>query len=548
MSSGARKARQPQRRKTTAEDVAAAARDREEAAQERAPRDPDLALQLAVAVAARAPAASSVHRQDLQKGIETFLGRPGTRLGEADRNAGPPAVEVRHDAERELAGAILQAVAAGPLPEAGALRSARSDLLAEIASASVPPRPRPDLGERMAKSFTQGEILALHDARRPLPDSLPPLGADARDDVALHLQAYAPLDDPAKRPEADPLPVMASMLARPEGRDAFAQLAGSFSLDQMAALRDPGAPVPEGLARLGTEGRARLAQAFRAGPVPERQDTAPDPRLADDVLVLSCAVSERVDAAAPVHRSTLPKDIEAVLRESRLARDVPEAEVEEIAFGIARKRAETDLRVATARNVGNSALYAINARFEGNPQFYMKEHIAAYKAAIAKGMRRLHREEPVPTEIELGVARAVVATHGTERHGLAQAMAEALERGTTAGADDIRKERQAVLGALREGAQPREGTREQAFLRRVYENFTASEVREICEGRGPHLARLPDDAARVRVRGGMLNLHREIGSPEPSPWRARHAAVARAFGARHEGPEHERYRGISAEM
>ena len=265
---------------------------------------------------------------------------------------------------------------------------------------------------------------------------------------------------------------------------------------------------PEGLARLGTEGRARLAQAFRAGPVPERQDTAPDPRLADDVLVLSCAVSERVDAAAPVHRSTLPKDIEAVLRESRLARDVPESEVEEIAFGIARKRAETDVRVATARDVGNSALYAINARFEGNPQFYMKEHIVAYKAAIAKGMRRLHREEPVPTEIELGVARAVVATHGTERHGLAQAMAEALERGTTAGADDIRKERQAVLGALREGAQPREGTREQAFLRRVYRELHRLGGPRDLRGQGP-----PPGAASRR-RGARARARRDA---EPAP-------------------------------
>ncbi len=219
------------------------------------------------------------------------------------------------------------------------------------------------------------------------------------------------------------------------GRAAFAQLAGAFSLDQVAALRDPGAKVPEGLDSLGIDGRARLAEAFRAGPAPERLDTAPDPRLADDVLVLSCAVSERVDAAAPVYRSTLPGDIEPVLRESSLARDVPEAEVEEIAFGIARKRAMTELRVATARKLDGNEYYAAKARFEGNPQFYMKQRIDAYKAAIAKGMRRLHREEPVPTRIELDVARAVVAMHGTERQDLAEAMAEALERGTTPGAD-----------------------------------------------------------------------------------------------------------------
>ena len=317
----------------------------------------------------------------------------------------------------------------------------------------------------------------------------------------------------------------------PSGRDR----AAPFPMATPTEERDP-----TQAAAMGTEVAAARER--------EPETTAPDPRLADDVLVLSCAVSERVDASAPVHRSTLPRDVETVLRDSMLARDVPEAEVEEIAFGIARKRAETDLRVATTRKVDSNEYNAAKARFEGNPQFYMKQHIDAYKAAIAKGMRRLHSEEPVPARIELDVARAVVAMHGTERQELAGAMAEALERGTTAAADDIRKERQAVLGALREGAAPRDEIQEGALLRRVYGNFTASEVREICEGRGPHLARLPDDAARVRVREGMLHLHRETGSADPFPWRARHAAVARAFGARQEGPEHGRYRGIGAEM
>ena len=87
---------------------------------------------------------------------------------------------------------------------------------------------------------------------------------------------------------------------------------------------------------------------------------------------------------------------------------------------------------------------------------------------------------------------------------------EAYKRGTTVGADDIRKERHALLGALGADTVPREEIPDAAFLRRVYENFTASEVRDICEGRGRHLAR--------------------------------------AFGARHEGPERERYRGLGAEM
>ncbi len=539
--------------KAAREEMAAAAvKEDREAGREHQARalagpDPDLALQLAMAVTARTPMASPVHRQDLQKGIAALLERSGTEGGAGNPAAALAEVEIRHESERELIAAVGEAVAAGPLPEPAALRSARSDILAELTSTGVSPEPQPDLGERLVKRFTQGEILAIHDARRPLPESLPRLDPDARGDVALHLQAFAPLDDPERRPEPDPLPVIASLLARPEARETFTELARSFSLDRLQALRDPEAEAPQGLAGLHRDGRKRIAEAFRTGPAPERQDTAPDPRLADDVLVLSCAVSERIDAAAPVHRSTLPKDVEAVLREASLARDVPEAEVAELAFGIARRRAETDLRVAVAREIGRNEISVVRARFEGNPKYYRREDREAYKAAVAKGMRRLHREEPLPTEIELRVARAVLATHGTDRHGLALAMADALERGTPDTADDVRKEREALLRELGQGPKTREAFREWALLRRVYGSFLAADVREMCEGRGPLLERLPDAAARARVAEEMRRLHRETRYPEPSPWRRQYEALARSCGAER-GHERERGRYLGAEI
>ena len=164
-------------------------------------------------------------------------------------------------------------------------------------------------------------------------------------------------------------------------------------------------------------------------------------------------------------------------------------------------------------------------------------------------MRRLHREEAVPTEIELRVARAVVATAGTDRHDLAQAMAEALERGTTTTADGIRKEREALLGELQDGPRAKETSREWALLRRIYGSFISADVRAMCEGRGPFLDRLPDDAARKRVQEAVLKLHREATYPEPSPWRGLHNAVARALGAeREQGREQGRDRGIGAEI
>ena len=511
-------------------------------AQERSGAEPELTLQLAMAVTARTPMAAPVHAQDLQMGIAALLDRAGAGGVDGNPVAGIGVADVRNEAERELVAAVREAAAAGPLPEAGALRSARADLLAELATSGHAPEPQPDLGERMTKCFTQGEILALHDLRLPLPPSLANVDRDTRRDVSRHLQIFAPLDDPAKRPEPEPLPVIGAMLARPEARGTFEELARSLSLEQLDALRDPERAVPEGLAGFGTDGRKRIAEAFRTGPVPARQDTAPDPHLADDVLVLSCAVSERVDAKAPLHRSTLPRDVEAVLRDSMLAHNVPEAEVDELAFGIARRRAETDVRVAAAREIGIGEIFEVRARFDGNPDYPAQADIDSYKATVAKGMRRLHHEEPLPTEIELRVARAVVATHGTKRHALALAMAEALERGTTLAADGIRKERQALVAELREGPKSRESFQDRSLLRRIYRSFTAAEVRELARGRGADLERLPDEADREQVVKAVQQLHGKSWRTEPSPWRERQRPHACSFGAEH-ACGRERYLG-----
>ena len=279
-----------------------------------------------------------------------------------------------------------------------------------------------------------------------------------------------------------------------------------------------------------------------------REAAERDRRQTDaDVLVLACAVSERVDADSPVHRGTLPDDIRAVLESSAQAGNVPEAEVREVADGIARRRAETDMRIETAREINAADMFVARARFGVPPDFSMRMNREAYEADVADGMRRLEREAPRPTGIEVRVARAVVATRGTEREGLAPAMAEALGRGTTATAAEIRKERAAVLAELQADWAEGEGTigwmvREEAVLRRVSACFTGAEVREMCEGKGPVIERLPGDAARTRVRDVMRNLQLARSS-DPAPWRARQETLVRELGlVRDRGPE--RYLGI----
>ena len=258
-------------------------------------------------------------------------------------------------------------------------------------------------------------------------------------------------------------------------------------------------------------------------------------QLDADVLVLSCAVSERVDADSPMHRGTLPDDVRAVLESSAGAPDVPEAEVRAVADGIARRRAETDMRIGTARGLNPADMFAARARFGADPDFSRQQHRDAYEAGVADGMRRLERETPRPTGIEARVARAVVATRGTEGEGLASAMAEALGRGTTATAAEIRKERAAALAELQADWAEGEGTigwtvREEAVLRRVSACFTGAEVRGMCEGKGPVMDGLPGDAARTRVRDVMRQLQLATSSSDPEPWRARQKTLVRELG------------------
>ena len=272
-----------------------------------------------------------------------------------------------------------------------------------------------------------------------------------------------------------------------------------------------------------------IAELGREGPRPDR-------RLEDDALVLSCFVSERVDAADPVHRDSLRLDIEEVLRTSALATHVHEEDVDEIASGIARKRTEADVRVAAARAADPDEIFQVRARFDGDPDYSEQEDIDAYKASLAEGMRRIDREPPEASEIERSVARAVVATRGKKaRHGLPLAMKTALELGTPDTADEIRKERTALLAELQQMPKTMESFQERSLLRRIYRSFTAAEVRELCHGTGPFLQDLPDDKARQQAVQAVQRLHRKSWPTEPSPWRVRHDAFVRVLGAERGG-------------
>ncbi|MYA87020.1 MAG: hypothetical protein F4X97_00950 [Boseongicola sp. SB0662_bin_57] len=157
------------------------------------------------------------------------------------------------------------------------------------------------------------------------------------------------------------------------------------------------------------------------------------------------------------------------------------------------------------------------ARYAGDSDFVRPEHERACKAAFAERTRRLGREKRRPVGIETRMARAIVATRGTERQKLAPAMAER-----------IRKERSAVLAKLQRDAPEEEhpveeSGRKEDLLQSGCASFPGAEVREMCAGKGS------GHGAAARRRGA------DAGSGDNAGAAPRHAilgsvALARATG------------------
>ena len=87
----------------------------------------------------------------------------------------------------------------------------------------------------------------------------------------------------------------------------------------------------------------------------------------DMALQLACALTERIDPEGQSHWGNLLEGIEKLLVASDRRQDVSEHAVLECAKGIARKRAEADLRVKATKKAGGELIHELEARFEGKP-------------------------------------------------------------------------------------------------------------------------------------------------------------------------------------
>ncbi|MYH58276.1 MAG: nucleotidyl transferase AbiEii/AbiGii toxin family protein [Boseongicola sp. SB0675_bin_26] len=248
----------------------------------------------------------------------------------------------------------------------------------------------------------------------------------------------------------------------------------------------------------------------------------------DTALRLACALTERIAPEGQSHWGNLLEGIEKLLVASDRRQDVSEHAVLQCAKGIARKRAEADLRVKATKKAGGELIHELEARFEGKPSLPIKEQ-KAYDAAVREGMEHLSGEDIRPDGLELAAARLLVTSEGTLRAGFTQDVAGSLEYGTVPEAEKIRSERAALPAELAKGTDGLKDFEKEELLQRLYRNFTVSELRELSLGKGPSKDPPQDQAAQTRAAETLKSLMSE-SVPGPAPWNKLHAALARSRG------------------
>ena len=293
--------------------------------------------------------------------------------------------------------------------------------------------------------------------------------------------------------------------------------ASHLDVDEGTRRRIEARPTLQERARIVREeqDRARVAE--------ERERQRPDMALR-----LASALTERASPEGQTQWGNLRERIEKQLVASDRRQDVPEDAVQECARGIARKRAEADLRVRATKEAGGELIHELEARFGGAPGLPLREQ-DAYDEALRAGLERLSREDIRPDRLELAAARLAVTPQGTSRANFASELVRALEFGPVLEAEEIRSERSALPAELAMGTDALKDYEKGELQQRLYRSFTVSELRELSLGTGPHLDSLTDRAAQDRAAGTLKSLMSE-SAPGPAPWSRLHADLARSRG------------------
>ena len=314
-------------------------------------------------------------------------------------------------------------------------------------------------------------------------------------------------------------------------------------------------PTPEreeALCRDHERGTAMNEVSDAGNPNSDTPDWFRKRHLTDQLLQLTCMVSERI---APDQRESwgdLGKRIADLLEVVEKAADVPEEAIEAQARRTARKRAEADVWVGAAREAGGGLLHQTRARYVGSAEFHRQDQMARNAEALAKGLEGLTQDVLRPNNLERTVAKAVIVTKGTPDAEVARALETGLRYGWVQAATTIRHDRMQLVDKLSRHVEPLENSDRMRLASDVYSRFQESEIRDICSGKGPHVGAVKCADARDCLIKNVRDLHAEP-TTLPAPWREIHAGISRAVNPAPERAQPDRSRAaergvISASM
>ena len=434
-------------------------------------------------------------------------------------------------------------------------RDAVFDQLDQTEGPTIPAR---EFVQQLTKVFTHKEVVALNEPETPWPDSLPERYPDEREVISKRVRE---ITRKAKEMEqSDILKELAMGSVKPSTLDQFK---AAFSIDEIGALTDPDAEMPESLPTLGPAVRVKIAQTLNkapenppvdrgapdetvASPSEPKVEAVPEPvrdpeeaRVRDLALTMTSAVSQHINGYNPVHEGNLLERIVSLLKATpgtRLEGDT----AENMARNLARKRVETEVRREVL--VKEYPLYTDQAIYEGTHRAFLttrRDGLAYEEKAKNATEARIERDGVEPTATERAIAE--IATRENADPKLVEIITKALGYGASKDATALREQRNNLLDLMKAGKVPsNQGARE--YAKAVFSAFTHKEVEALMTKASELPESLPEIGKDERAKAAQTlasQFSRIKGStPAPSLQKAKgmFAQLARSLGLDRGGP------------
>ena len=220
-----------------------------------------MALQLAQAISERVPRRDPVHEMDHIPILEEMLRKAdpgGSRpISDVEVFRRVPHVSWTTPETHKLGQVVANVMAKGSLMEREDVLGQRDAVFDQLDQTEGPTVPAREFVQQLTKVFTHKEVVALNEPETPWPDSLPERYPDEREVISKRVREIT-----RKAKEMEQSDVLKDLAMGSVKPSTLTQFKAAFSIDEVNALTDPDAEVPESLPALGPAARKKIAETL----------------------------------------------------------------------------------------------------------------------------------------------------------------------------------------------------------------------------------------------------------------------------------------------